>query len=388
MPNQDFNGFFADLKNDNPYIKVAFEGFAGSGKTLTAVKLAIGLHKRIGSKKPIAVYDTERAFRALSDEFKSAGVEAKVRKSRSLTDLEKAFDACQAGYSDILIIDSITHVWETFKDSYMEAKSKRMKRRVTKLSFPDWGYLKPEWKKKFSDRVVTAGFHVIFTGRAGYEYDHEEDEESGKMTELRKTGIRMKAESETAYEPDVLILMERIEDLMGKEKKIYRQAAILKDRYRVIDGKIFQDPAYQDFSPMIEKALDGEYIAEIAENEDSFEELNAKSEDWKKLRDVALEEIEGLIKQMGLGTGKDDQKLKVDILETTFATRSWTKIQTLPVGVLEDGVKSIECISKGWAEYLESCNDSGIQPKRDKVYEIISDVFSLSKKAEGQLFSE
>ena len=150
----NYEKFFEDLTNDTPFLKMAIEGFAGTGKTLLAANVAVGLHKRIGSKKPIVVYDTEQSFRAIKDIFEKAGIVIKQRRSRSLKDLETSFNACESGYSDILIVDSITHVWEQFKNDYLKAKSEKYRRKITKLSFQDWAYLKPAWKEKFSDRVV------------------------------------------------------------------------------------------------------------------------------------------------------------------------------------------------------------------------------------------
>ena len=50
--------FFTPIGNTKPYFKAAFEGFAGSGKTYTAALVAIGLHKKIQSKKPVVIFDT------------------------------------------------------------------------------------------------------------------------------------------------------------------------------------------------------------------------------------------------------------------------------------------------------------------------------------------
>jgi len=52
---------FKKLENNRPFLKMAFEGFAGDGKTYTATQIAIGVHKKIGSKKPVAIFDTEKA---------------------------------------------------------------------------------------------------------------------------------------------------------------------------------------------------------------------------------------------------------------------------------------------------------------------------------------
>lgn len=373
----DFNQFFNDLSNDSPFLKIAIEGFAGTGKTFLATQIAIGLHKKIGADKPIVVYDTEKAFRAIKDLFDNEGIEVKQRKSRSLKDLVTTFQACESGYADILIIDSISHVWESFVQYYIEAKSKRLGKRVTKLSFPDWGYLKPEWKKQFSNWIVNANFHIILTGRAGYEYEHDADEETGKMTELRKSGIRMKAETETAYEPDILVLMERLEELMGKEKKITRLAIVLKDRYREIDGKTFENSTFKDFEPVVDKILSGSNVEQAEENPDTFDELNAKNENWQKKRDVLVEEVEAIFHALGFGQTKEDKQLKVNLLEAAFNTPSWTAIQNMKVGELESGVNGLKAFRTLYLNYIKTCADTSEKPDSMMAYEFIRQVWDV-----------
>ena len=53
--------FFTAIGNTKPYFKAAFEGEPGTGKSWTAALVAIGLHKKINSKKPIVLIDTEKA---------------------------------------------------------------------------------------------------------------------------------------------------------------------------------------------------------------------------------------------------------------------------------------------------------------------------------------
>lgn len=65
------DNFFAPLTNTKPYFKAGFQGFAGSGKTYTAALVALGLHRIIGSKKPIVIFDTERASKFLRPLFEN-----------------------------------------------------------------------------------------------------------------------------------------------------------------------------------------------------------------------------------------------------------------------------------------------------------------------------
>lgn len=241
--------FFMEVANTKPYFKAAFEGFAGTGKTYTSAMVAIGLHKKIKSKKPVVMFDTEKSAKFLKSVFREAGIELLVKESRTLADLKETMRLLrEEQVSDILLIDSISHVWE----DTVEAFKRKMKRNY--LQFQDWGILKPMWKSEFSDPLVRDPYNIIMCGRAGYEYENEINSETGKR-EIYKSGIKMKVEGETAYEPDILVLMERFEEIIGRDKKVYRQATIVKDRSTLIDGKTFINPIFKNFEPAIDEML-------------------------------------------------------------------------------------------------------------------------------------
>ena len=207
--------FFMEVGNTKPYFKAAFEGFAGTGKTYTSALVALGLHKRIKSEKPIVMFDTEKSAKFLKKLFEDNGVKLLVKESKTLADLIETMNRCRDGFSDILFIDSLSHVWENTVEAYCKKYNR------VNLQFQDWGILKPLWKREFSYRLVNDPYHLIHTGRAGYEYENEINEQTGRR-EIYKSGIKMKVEGETAYESDILVLMERFEEIIGKDKKIYR----------------------------------------------------------------------------------------------------------------------------------------------------------------------
>ncbi len=250
------DGFFSNLENTKPYLKIAFEGFAGCGKTYTMAQLALGLHKRIGSDKPIVFFDTEKSAKFLLPFFREAGIRALHKDSRSLADLKETMRRCKDGLSDILLIDSITHVWENFLEAYKKKKNR------TRLQFEDWGTIKPAWKLEFSEPFVRDPYHSLMTGRAGYEYEDEKDDEGKRQ--IYKAGIKMKVEGETAYEPDLLVLMSRFEELLDDDKRVWREATIIKDRSTIIDGKTFKNPTFKDFAPAIDRILEEPVAREAA----------------------------------------------------------------------------------------------------------------------------
>lgn len=330
--------FFTDLGNDAPFLHAGFEGFAGSGKTHTSALLARGIHKKIGSTKPIAIFDTERASRFLKPLFAQYNINVLVRESRTMADLRETIRLCEGGASDILIIDSISHVWENFLSAYKE-KVKR-----TRLEFQDWGTIKPAWKREFSDPFVQAKLHIMLCGRAGYEYETEKDPETGKKT-IYKSGIKMKVEGETAYEPDVLVLMERFEEILGDDKKVWREATILKDRSNIIDGQTIKNPTFEHFEPVIDFLLMTDTSSTTSTPATPDTGLFVTDEERaanRRKATILLEEIEGLLTSVAPGQTKDEKKWKVDVLERAFDTRSWEKIKTLSLANLEGGLNRIK----------------------------------------------
>lgn len=332
------DNFFSPIGNTKPYLKLALQGFAGSGKTYTGALIAIGLYKYIGSKKPLVIFDTEESSKFLVPLFKKHGIVAVNRRSRSLADLKEVFTRCREGYSDIVMIDSISHVWENFLEAYKKSKNR------TRLEFQDWGLIKPTWKAEFSDPFVRDPFHCIMTGRAGYEYETEVNAETHKR-EIYKSGIKMKVEGETAYEPDILVMMERYEKILEKEdRKVWREGMILKDRSTLLDGQVFTDPGFKDFLPSI-KMIMSNPVDPTAQIEGNAGDLVKTEEDkmaWRRRKDIALEKIEGILTTSYPGQSAAEKKQKVLALEKAYGTKSWTEVQGLPVEKIEEGHAILE----------------------------------------------
>ena len=358
---------FKKLENNRPFIKMAFQGFAGDGKTFTAVQCAIGLHKQIKSKLPIAIFDTEKAAKALVGVFADAGIECVVDdEHRSLKALNEAIAWCENGSADILVIDSITHVWEEFLQAYMTQK------RRTRLELQDWGVIKPQWKQHFSTPFVKAKIHIFFTGRAGYEYKTEKDE-NGKR-EIHKSGIKMKAETETAFEPDVLVLMEKHQDVLGDVKKITRVATVLKDRTTRTDGKTFVNPTYEDFKPAFDVFLNGQVKEDsMRQITDTFAENEERGFAWKKEREILIAEIEKTFDYMKFGTTQEAKALKAAILNKIFGYKSLDALEAMTNEKLKKGEELLKGFAEDYISYMELCAASESKPENVKISEILSE---------------
>lgn len=316
---------FSAPERSQAYLKAGFMGFAGAGKTYTASVLMIGLVNRmrelgiVDNNKPVAFLDTETGSDWVKPMFDSAGIPLVVARTRAFKDLVPAVKEAEANCAGLLI-DSISHFWTELMDTYAAQKRRRYG-----LEFQDWAWLKKTWRT-YTDEFVNSQCHIIMCGRAGFEYDFF-TQESGKR-ELIKTAVKMKAETETGYEPSILVLMEKYMDM--ETKQVSRQAHILKDRASLIDGKTFINPVYDDFGPHIGYLnLGGQQIG--VENRDSAETIPPDGKtDFQRRREqheIALDEIKCLLTKHYPGTTEKAKAAKQDLLEKYMGTRSWVKIE-------------------------------------------------------------
>lgn len=326
---------FNKAMKDQAYLKAAFLGFPGDGKTFTASLIAIGLinimrEKKIeGADKPVFFIDTENGSHFVIPMFEKANIELFTSKTRSFVDLINAVKSAEKEKS-ILIIDSITHFWRVFTEEYAQRK-----KREQGLVFSDWAWLKKEWGR-FTDLFINSKCHIIMCGRAGFEYDFFENA-AGKK-ELIKTNIKMKAEGEMGFEPSLLIQMEKHRDL--ETNKIWRTALVVKDRTNTIDGRSFKNPTFKDFLPHIELlSLGGSHVgvdttrnnAELFTDDGSLKRQRAKQQ-----KEIALDEIVELLNKHYAGSTQEHKKVKSDLLEKHFGTRAWSLIQTLDLKTCQE----------------------------------------------------
>jgi hypothetical protein len=321
---------FKQATNTQAFLKAGIMGFAGDGKTYTASELAIGLVELMRSRglpagdKPVMFLDTETGSDWVKPRFDASNIQLFTAKTRAFVDLLTAVRESEHEGS-VLLIDSISHFWRNLTEEYAERKNRKRG-----LEFQDWAWLKAEWGK-FTDLFVNSKCHIIMCGRAGYEYDFFENENGKK--ELEKTGVKMKAETETGYEPSILILMEKHQEVIDKaEKRVWRTATVLKDRSTKIDGRTFENPTFRDFMPHIEFLnLGGEHLG-VDLNRDSSELFADDGEPrWqkeKRMKEIALDEIVEILNKHHGGTTNDAKKAKADLLEKVFASRSWERIKT------------------------------------------------------------
>lgn len=324
--------------NEQAYLKMGIRGFEKSGKTFTASLIAMGLHKYIGSKKPVAFLDTETGSSYVLDKFKGAGIELLTAKSRAfvalLSTIHEAEKLC-----DILIIDSITHFWAELVDAYMEKLDKK------RLAIWDWGPIKLEWRQ-FTELYTNSKLHIIMCGRSAWEYGREEDED-GVMKDV-KTGSKMRAENETGFEPSLLVEMERIKTNDGSiGQSVKNRAWIVGDRFDQINGRSFDSPTFESFLPHIERLnLGGNHVGidTTETSKDLFDSPSSRSDEYKK-REIFMEEIKQELALKFNQRSDDDKKTVIKILRALFGTAATAALEQLPSATLKQGLDQMRSMT-------------------------------------------
>lgn len=318
--------------NQSAYLKLGMLGFEGSGKTYTAVDFAIGLTKLTKGTK-VAFFDTEKGSDFHIERFKKAGIELFVHKSKSFVDLCQIIREAEAGGYSFLVIDSITHVWRELVASYLRRRGRKY------ISLPDWGILKGEWAQ-YTDLYVNSKLHIAMLGRAGYEYDVNEDENGKK--ESVKSGTKMKVETETGFEPDLLLEMYTVPraEIEGdkKAKGFVNRCLVRKDRTDTLNGRMIDMPKFKDFQPVVKFLnLGGEHVGTdgTRNSEDLFEDPDRSWDERQKLREIELEELKATLIKSGLdGTSADTKLKRTQALENFFGTSSATALERMKLDEL------------------------------------------------------
>jgi hypothetical protein len=381
MPPNPFadSGLFQNTADVWTPFKMSFEGFAGGGKTLTMCLIALALWDEEGKEKTVLLQDTERSAKFIVPFFREYGlIEGQnffVTPSRSLIDFLNILELANK-HRAIFMIDTVTHLHEEMLRQFSEAENRPVK-------YPgDAMILKPMWKDKFATPFVEAqNCHILFTGRAAWEYRMEINEDT-KKKEFNQTGVKMRGDNEIAYEPDVVVLMERMQDI-GKDGVVtYRRASILKDRSRLIDGKSFdfwpQDvkpgerwnyaPVWKCFESVYKylaagNAVEQRKIPEPTPLGPLFARGNAEAF-WQRRRqvDALLEEIDGAYNQWIPGSGGLEKQLRAIIFNLQFNTRSKNALAERSPEELKRGLDVIEYLSRYVAknyEHLEKMYEKG-----------------------------
>ena len=195
--------------------RIGLVGPAGSGKTMSALKLAFGI---VGPEGRIAVIDTEHGSASLYAhlcEYDVLEISAPFTAKKYLAAIKEAEEK---GY-DILLIDSLSHAWAgpggilEFVDNLTEVKNK----------FTAWREASPQ-HNSLVEAMLQSSIHIIGTMRAKTEYVLSEDDKGKKVP--KKVGLAPVQRESMDYEFTLVFDIDR-------DKHI---ATSSKDRTSLFDG--------------------------------------------------------------------------------------------------------------------------------------------------------
>jgi len=195
-------------------LRLGLVGPAGSGKTMTALRIASGLGGRV------AVIDTERGSASLYAgerglefdviELDTYGVE------RFIDGIKAAVDG---GYG-VLVIDSLSHAWAG-KGGILEFVDNAGKRNQGGGNFGAWRDATPR-HNSLVDAILGAPLHVICTLRSKVEYVVEN---VGGRNQVRKVGMQPVQRDGLEYEFSLVGDVTQDHDMIVTKTR----AAFLKD---------------------------------------------------------------------------------------------------------------------------------------------------------------
>jgi hypothetical protein len=385
---------FKKAKSEQAALKISCYGPPGSGKTFSALLIAEGLASTM--QKRIAFVDTELGTSFYCQDVPErkahpTAFDFDALYTKSLTEILASVKQLSFAEHGVIVIDSITHVWEAAKAAFSGKTNN-----IGQIPMWAWGLIKKPYKELINF-LINSPFHVLILGRQGTEF--AEDENTGESKAL---GVKMKAEGETAYEPHICIRMESVRT--RKNQLAVPTAFVEKDRTGILQGKTIPFPTFdsvarpllgllgstqakvqaeEDAAQQDADALAAQERARAAESADRRREFNAG---FQLARTVA--EVEAIGKQITPDFKKRMLTEDVGALRDAYHA-AITRVKANPPappsanGKAKRNGRQAEIIAKlEWKKLLAVCADSGCDPVKLAAFYQLD---SLAQLPHGQL---
>ena len=198
--------------------RIGLCGAAGSGKTLSALKIACGLGHRI------ALVDTENNSSVLYADridFDVLNIEPPFEIDKYI----KAIHQAEAAGYDVLILDSISHAWAG-EGGLLDTQGKLADGGMN--SFTAWRKLTPQ-HNAFIEAMIRSKLHLIATMRSKMDYVVETNEKGKSVP--KKVGLAPVQREGMDYEFDIVFDLDLNHNVQST-----------KDRSSLFDGRLVSKP--------------------------------------------------------------------------------------------------------------------------------------------------
>ena len=211
-------GLFKEATRESLFLRLGLVGPAGSGKTMSALRVGKGLAGPGGS---MAVIDTERDSAKLYARGHGLKFSHTGLKTYGVEKFISAIKEAEEDGFDVLVIDSLSHAWSG-KDGILEFVDKAGKRSGGAGNFGAWRDATPR-HNSLVDAILDAKLHVIITMRSKVEYVVEK---VGDKTQVRKVGLQPIQRDGLEYEFTIVGDMNQDHELVVTKTR----ASFLKDQ--------------------------------------------------------------------------------------------------------------------------------------------------------------
>lgn len=202
---------FTKAERKKAKLRLALTGVSGCGKTYSALRIASGMGGNI------AVIDTEHDSSSLyASEFDFSSINLNDHSPEAYI---KAIDDAEKEGFDIVIIDSLSHVWTFCKSEVDRVAAQSFKNN----SWAAWSKVMPRYDALIQ-RMIQSSAHIIVTMRAKTET--AQIEENGRKKVIK---LGMKTEMRDGIEFEFTTVIDIDHSTNG--------ASVSKDRTHVFKGK-------------------------------------------------------------------------------------------------------------------------------------------------------
>ena len=250
---------FTKAKPEQGFMKISMYGPSGAGKTFTSLLMGEELAKKEG--KRIAFIDTENGYHFYVQDVKQrkvhpAGFDMDVFHTTSMIEALDEVKNIDPEKYGVVIVDQISTLWDAMQNAVPDDK----KTKAGTIPMQLWGSIKKPYKQ-FIRELVNGQYHTFVLGRQRNVFEETEGQ-------LKKVGVEMKAEGETAYEFNMCVRMAAKQSERDSALTTYL-AIFEKDRSGVLAGRTFPNPSFQTIEPVL-ALLNGHHV-QMSDPEDSAE---------------------------------------------------------------------------------------------------------------------